>query len=76
MTYRGGGTGSQGEDKDGEFFIGESGVSLADAIAAAVDHARKPHGTWFKVEVFVESVDDPNVGTYGAKVRESQRPGS
>jgi flavin-binding protein dodecin len=62
MAYTGRGKG----EPDGEGnWIGTSPQDVSDAIRAAVDAARQPSGTWFEVRnIQVESVDDPNVGTY------------
>ena len=75
MPYRGGGKGEPfGEDGS---FMGTSGVSIDDAIRAAVDAARQPQGTWFHIgTVAVESVDDPNVGGYKVIITPGSEPGA
>lgn len=42
--------------------------ALREAIRAAVDAAGQPTGTWLKVDIYVQSAGDPDVGAYKAIV--------
>lgn len=52
-----------------EVEAGERAEALHQAIRAAVEAAQQPDGTWLKVDIFVQSVGDPDVGAYKAIVR-------
>jgi hypothetical protein len=47
---------------------GNDAHTLAEAVNQAVDDANQPEGTILKVDVYVRSVGDPNVGAYKAIV--------
>jgi hypothetical protein len=62
VAYEGDGKGYVNEDGT---ISGESRHDVSDALRAAVHAAGRESGTWFDlVSIQVESVDDPNVGTY------------
>jgi flavin-binding protein dodecin len=67
VAYEGDGKGYENEDGS---VSGESRHDVSDALRAAVDAAGRESGTWFEVDsIQVESVDDPNVGTYKVVIR-------
>ena len=58
-----------GEEGRGDSWTGTSEESVDQAIRRAVDSANQPPGTWLAVgPIMVESVGDPDVGTYKATV--------
>jgi len=63
----GAGAGGGKVSSDEGWVEGNGPESLTEAIRQAVDDANQEEGTLLRVDIYVRSVGDPDVGAYKAK---------